>query len=150
MSLFLYSLITRSTRVDTLFSTTVTNSPMERKKTGDPVMPPLHPGLRLVEIRRSTIKTLQLDERNDTAFIGCSLTCNQSALSWNDPAGLVLGHADVRVIRLCLRCRQENQCRVQPRSLMREPDEFLADPLSLVFLVHGQVGQVGAEGEIGD
>jgi hypothetical protein len=54
------------------------------------------------------------------------------------------------IVRLGLRRCQQNQRRVQARCLVRSPDQFPADALPLVRLVHRQVGQVGAIGEVGD
>jgi uncharacterized membrane protein len=73
-----------------------------------------------------------------------------SGLSSNDPAGLELRHADMRIIRLCRRRRQQYQRCVQTRRLVRALNQFPPDALPLVLLVHGEVGQVGAVGEVGD
>jgi hypothetical protein len=53
-------------------------------------------------------------------------------------------HADVRIVRLGLRRRQQNQAGVQPRGEMRSLDQFPADALPLKGSVHGQVGQIRA------
>ena len=59
-------------------------------------------------------------------------------------------HADVRIVVAGQRGGQQDERRVQARGLVSLPDELPADPLTLILPVDGEVGQVSAEGEVGD
>ncbi len=59
-------------------------------------------------------------------------------------------HADVPVIGDGLRCRQKDKRGVESSSFVRSPNQFLADPLTLKVLIHGEIRQVCAEAVVGD
>ena len=78
------------------------------------------------------------------------LLTGRSILSRNDPARVVRGHADVRVVFARRGRRQQNQRGVQPRRLLSAADQLAADALPLMRLVHGQIGKICAVGVIGE
>jgi hypothetical protein len=68
----------------------------------------------------------------------------------NSPARIVWLHANVRIVSSRLRRGQEDEVGVQTAGLVGSPDQFPPDATSLKGIIHRQVRQLRAVGEVGD
>ena len=73
-----------------------------------------------------------------------------SAAPWNDPARVMRLHANMRIISSGQGRGQQDHHGIRPGRLVGSLQQFLADSLTLIGLIDGQIGQVDAEAEIGN
>jgi hypothetical protein len=90
--------------------------------------------------RRQPTRGVYCARRCETAINRVSALRPESTLSLDDPARIMALHADVRVIRLRLRCRQQNECGVKAGASVCPVNQLASNPLSLKGLVHREVG----------